>query len=736
MKLRLCLFLMVCVTFLSNEKGSVNVFNISGRVTDRAGRGISGVVVNNGMAFTRTDANGNWTLRTDTFVSKFISISTPAAYKLPSKNSIASGFYMPVKTAVKVKSCNFVLEKRAKPSDRFSYIAISDPQMLDAADMKRWNTELVPDMRAVVDSLSKTREVVGITVGDIVFDNLPLLRSYAASFRNMKITMFQCIGNHDFDKRYKGLNNARMGAGTYGEMAYAAMFGPTDYSFNIGKAHVVTMKNINYKGNKVYVEYMTENQLRWLANDLKFVPKGSLVILNMHAAGWNKDDPGENMRGVVSLQKILQDYKVHVFCGHTHYFQNVEVGKNLYQHNIGAACGAWWTGWINRCGTPNGYMVVDVSGSNVEWQYKATGFPFSRQMTLYDKGEFGTQPGYVVANIWDYDSACKVEWYQDGKLMGTMQRFTGADYEFASRTLAAGRAANTSHLFRCKPVGVYKEIKVVVTNRFGRTVSDVIRPHVSVIAHRGGAGLYPENTIEAMINAVKLGVTDLEMDLHVTKDGVVVVSHDPYVKGYGKKYPVYSLTWKQLSPIVVGNVKDPAFPASKRLKSHVPMVTALIDSVETYCHQHRLPPVKYTIEIKSAAVNDGKLTPGYKTFADQCIKALSSRYLGSRLLLQSFDVRTLKYVHSKYPDIRLLYLIDSKAGSYDKAMSRLGFVPYAIGPDCSMVSPALVSKAKAAGMRVIPYTVDTKAETQKMVKAGVNAIITNYPDKMFGWLGK
>ena len=72
--------------------------------------------------------------------------------------------------------------------------------------MKRWNTELVPDMRAVVDSLSKTREVVGITVGDIVFDNLPLLRSYAASFKNMKITMFQCIGNHDFDKRYKGLN--------------------------------------------------------------------------------------------------------------------------------------------------------------------------------------------------------------------------------------------------------------------------------------------------------------------------------------------------------------------------------------------------------------------------------------------------------------------------------------------------------------------------------------------------
>lgn len=734
MKLRLCLFLMVCFTFLSNGQASVNVFNIKGRVIDKAGRGISGVVVNNGTAFTRTDANGNWALRTDTFVSKFISISTPAAYKLPSKNSIASGFYMPVRQAVNSKSCNFVLEKRAKQSNEFYYIAISDPQMLNASDMKRWNTEFVPDMRSVVDSLSKTRDVVGITVGDMVFDNMPFLRNYASSFKNMKITMFQCIGNHDFDKRYKGLNNERMGTGAYGEMVYGSLFGPVDYSFNIGKAHVITMKNINYKGNKTYVEYMTENQLRWLANDLKFVPKGSLVILNMHAAGWNKDDPAQNMRGVAALQKLLAGYKVHVFCGHTHYFQNVAVNASLYQHNIGAACGAWWNGWLNRCGTPNGYLVVDVSGTNVDWQYKSTGFPFSYQMTLYDKGEFGTQPGYVVANIWDTDAASKVEWYQDNKLMGTMQRFTGVDFDFGSRLIPFGRPANTSHLFRCKPVGTYKEIKIVATNPSGRKMTGVIRPHVSVIAHRGGAGLYPENTIEAMLNAVKLGVTDIEMDLHVTKDGVVVVSHDPYVIGYGKKYPIYSLTWKQLTSKVIGNAKDPAFPDSKRLYTHVPMITTLIDSVETYCHLHRLPPVRYTIEIKSDPSADGKLTPDYKTFTDQCIKALGSRNLGARLLLQSFDVRTLKYVHSKYPSARLLYLIDSTSGTYDKAMAALGFVPYAIGPDYTMVNSAFVSKAKSAGMRVIPYTVDTKADAQKMVKAGVNAIITNYPDKMFGWI--
>lgn len=469
------MFLMATMMLLSNGQAGVNVFNISGRVTDRAGRGISGVVVNNGMAFTRTDANGNWTLRTDTFVSKFISISTPAAYKLPSKNSIASGFYMPVRTAVKVKSCNFVLEKRAHVSDKFYYIAISDPQMSDAADMKRWNTELVPDMRSVVDSLSKTREVVGVTVGDIVFDNLPLFSGYASSFRNMNITMFQCMGNHDFDKRYKGLHNTRLGAGAYGEMIFGSVFGPADYSFNIGKAHVVTMKNINYKGDKIYVETLTYNQLTWLANDLKFVPKGSLVILNMHAAAWNKDDAAQNMRDAAALQRILQGYNVHVFCGHTHSFQNIEVSKTFYQHNLGAACGAWWKGQVNRCGTPNGYMVVGVDGSNVEWQYKSTGLPFSHQMTLYGKDSFGTQPGYVVANVWDYDSACKVEWFQDGKPMGNMQRFTDFDYGFVASGVVKGHAALTSHLFRCKPGGSYKEIKVVFTDRFGRKFSSAVR---------------------------------------------------------------------------------------------------------------------------------------------------------------------------------------------------------------------------------------------------------------------
>ena len=110
---------------------------------------------------------------------------------------------------------------------------------------------------------------------------------------------------------------------------------------------------------------------------------------------------------------------------------------------------------------------------------------------------------------------------------------------------------------------------------------------------------------------------------------------------------------------------------------------------------------------------------------------MASRSLGSRLLLQSFDVRTLKYVHEKYPNIRLLYLVDKSAGSYGEAMARIGFTPYAISPDFPMITQDFVSKAKAEGMRVIPYTVDTKEATLKMKRphnavAGRIDTITHY----------
>ena len=185
-------------------------------------------------------------------------------------------------------------------------------------------------------------------------------------------------------------------------------------------------------------------------------------------------DNGGNIRNADDLRDALKDYRVHVFCGHTHFFQNNEVTPTLYEHNIGAACGAWWAGWVNQCGAPNGYMVVDVDGSELKWHYKGTRRNFAYQFRLYGKGQFSSQSSCVVANIWDWDSACRVVWYQDGKPMGDMEQFTDADEERASQLKDRSKAVQTAHLFRALPADGAKRIKVEYTNRFGEVYTQSI----------------------------------------------------------------------------------------------------------------------------------------------------------------------------------------------------------------------------------------------------------------------
>ena len=145
MKEKLLLYLFLTLGLMSMKAGDTTSITIKGYVKDATGKGIKGVVVNNGTNFTITDKKGAWTLPTDTLVSKFISISTPANYTLPAVNGIARGFYKTVRTAMKAEQNVFVLNKREKPVTSFHYIAISDPQLRTTSDLKRWTTETVKD---------------------------------------------------------------------------------------------------------------------------------------------------------------------------------------------------------------------------------------------------------------------------------------------------------------------------------------------------------------------------------------------------------------------------------------------------------------------------------------------------------------------------------------------------------------------------------------------------------------
>ncbi len=464
MKHSIFTILMFCssLTVAMAQKFDVTV---TGKIYDTQGRGIPEVIVNDGVHFTKSNKKGYYRITADTMISKYITISTPAQYELPQKKGIASGFYVALRDIVKKKTENkfydFKLIPRKNMSDRFYYIAISDPQMQNEHDYNRWNTETVTDIKKEVAKLNVDYEVVGNTLGDLVFDNKNIWERYKKSIENLGMTIFNCIGNHDCYSKYTSYY-------------YNCSFGPTDYSYNVGKVHIITLNNINYLGNGKYVEMLTPNKIEWLKKDLSYVPKGTTIFLNMHAASFNKWDKSANMRNAAELEAILKDYKVHYFCGHTHYYENEVPSETLYQHNIGAACGAWWFGDVNRDGAPNGYLIVDVNGTDVKWHYKSTKDPITYQFRIYKQGEFRSQKDYIVANVWDYDEECKVEWSENGVSKGKMDQFLDEDEDYLKIMRNKNYGCHTAHLFRIKPSTDAKKIEITFTNRFGEQYSQVI----------------------------------------------------------------------------------------------------------------------------------------------------------------------------------------------------------------------------------------------------------------------
>lgn len=696
-------------------------FVFKGSVKTADGKAIQGVVVNNGTDFTTTDAKGQWTLCTDTCVSKFVQISTPADYVLPKSKSIAKGFYVSVGQLVKDKCRhNFVLQPRDTKDNTFYYIAISDPQVKNDKHMELWRSQTVEDLKATTDALSKEHEVVTMTLGDIVWDNMQLFDDYAESIQQLPITAFQCIGNHDFDRRYQALNNMPYGSGVYGEQAYCTHFGPTDYSFNIAGVHVVTLKNINYMGKKGYREQFTEAQLAWLRRDLSYVPKGSMVIINMHAALWNPVEKEGNVLNANDLKSVLRGYRVHIFNGHTHFFHNNTVGNDIYEHNIGAACGAWWRGDVNRCGAPNGYLVVKASADSLTSQYKPTGGDYAQQMRVYSKGEFLSQPYSVVANVWDCDSLTTVEWYEDGQYRGKMTQFTDSDERYLQSRGSHVKECVTTHLFKATPAWGSHEVKVVVKNRFGQVHTETVdvnrawlkalssdkRP--KVIAHRGywryeGA---VQNSLSSLRASAQAGVYGSEFDVQITADGEVIVNHDPHLGGL----PIAKSTYAQLVKARLGNGEP------------IPTLAKYLDEAK----KHK--DLKIILEIKKQANDSVEAVLVRKT-----LEAVKASGLSSRVQYISFSQFVCDQIIRNDKTADVAYLGGNMS---PKEVKEHGFSGIDYSMDVLRVHPAWIDKAHKLGLTVNVWTIATEEHLKFVTTLHPDFITTDIPEDALRMLSK
>jgi glycerophosphoryl diester phosphodiesterase len=260
-------------------------------------------------------------------------------------------------------------------------------------------------------------------------------------------------------------------------------------------------------------------------------------------------------------------------------------------------------------------------------------------------------------------------------------------------------------------------------------------------AHRGGRGLMPENTIPAMKNAIDLGVTTLEMDVVISKDRKVVVSHDPFFNEYitttpGGKYlskqeasehPIYQMTYDSIRKFDVGLKLHPDFTKQRKVAAYKPLLSELIDSSEAYA-KTKGHTIRYNIEIKSNEKFDSIRHPDPPAFSELLMQVLKDKNILDRTTIQSFDVRPLQYLHKTYPAVTLSYLVEKTAGTFQEQLGKLGFVPNIYSPQYAMLTKEMVEQSHAKQMKVVPWTVNTVKEMNTLIEMGVDGIISDYPD--------
>jgi glycerophosphoryl diester phosphodiesterase len=262
-----------------------------------------------------------------------------------------------------------------------------------------------------------------------------------------------------------------------------------------------------------------------------------------------------------------------------------------------------------------------------------------------------------------------------------------------------------------------------------------------VHGHRGARGLAPENSLPAFKKALALGVNALELDLVISKDQEVVVSHEPWMNHQicltpegktinaenQKKLNLYQMDYQQIKKYDCGSKAYSNYPDQVNQTTYKPKLSEVIKLVQSSQKQDDLP-VYLNIEIKSLPQGDNIYHPPPKKFVDLVVNVLDKYQVQKKdYNLQSFDFRVLQAIHRSYPDIRTAALVYQS--SFETSLDRLGYKPAIYSPYFPLVDLELVKSAHQKSIKVIPWTVNSIKNMLDLLKLGVDGIITDYPNR-------
>lgn len=371
-------------------------------IVSSAGVGVENVVVSDGAEVTVTNEKGIYQLKSAKKWG-YVFISVPSGYEVPSVGVLPQ-FHRALKNSADVvERADFKLEK-VDGQDSYKIFMLGDMHLAnrtgDLGQFAQFTSDLTDYM-----TRHKGEKMYALTLGDMTWDLYWYSNSYYfpqylntvnSQIKNLQI--FHTMGNHDNDFQTRSDYDAAV--------KYVDQICPTYYSFNIGKVHYVVMDDIDcssYDGStsRNYVKSLSAEQLDWLAKDLSHVAKTTPVVVAMHAQVFYPTTSGfkidHDQVNTLRLFDILDGYTIRFVTGHTHNLFNVTPdapivdGHNFREYNSGSVCASWW--WsgnltpgihIGTDGTPGGYGIWDVTGTDFQCLYKSTGWPEEYQFRSYD----------------------------------------------------------------------------------------------------------------------------------------------------------------------------------------------------------------------------------------------------------------------------------------------------------------------------------------------------------------
>jgi glycerophosphoryl diester phosphodiesterase len=264
-----------------------------------------------------------------------------------------------------------------------------------------------------------------------------------------------------------------------------------------------------------------------------------------------------------------------------------------------------------------------------------------------------------------------------------------------------------------------------------------------VHGHRGCRGLLPENTVPAFLRATELGCDRLEMDVVVTGDGQVLVSHEPWLEhricldpdgrpitaATERSFNLYRMTVAEVQRCDCGSLGHPDHADQEAMRAVKPTLAQVVEAVEEHALMNGLHTPGYNIEIKSDPALYGTFQPPPEELARLVLDALDGLGITDLSIVQSFDPAVLEAVHAIEPDVVLALLVEDAAG-LETQLSRLSFTPSIYSPYHALVDRALVDALAARDIRLVVWTVNEEEDIRRMLSLGVDGIISDHPERV------